>query len=119
MSSSPFGTPTILHHHLAHNQVLHEMVIIFTVLPEKIPRVSAAERVTVTMLEKGFARVIVRYGFMQSPNVPVALRQCEAFGMTIDLEHTTLLSISKDHHICTAEIRNDAVAGKALLFHVP
>ena len=37
----------------------------------------------------GFARVIVRYGFMQSPNVPVALRQCEPFGLTVDLEHTT------------------------------
>src|SRR5664279_1928793 len=89
MSSSPIGTPAILHHHLAHNQVLHEMVIILTVLSEKIPRVSATERVTVSKMEKGFVRVIVRYGFMQSPNVPVALRQCEAFGMTIDLEHTT------------------------------
>ena len=37
----------------------------------------------------GFSRVIVHYGFMQSPNVPVALRQCEPLGLPIDLDHTT------------------------------
>jgi KUP system potassium uptake protein len=41
------------------------------------------------MMEKGFVRVIVRYGFMQSPNVPEALRQCEALGLSVDLKHTT------------------------------
>lgn len=89
MTGHPGGTPPMLHHHLAHNQVLHERVIILTVLTDEVPRVPAAERVTVTLMQQGFARVIVRYGFMQSPNVPVALRQCEPLGLPVDLEHTT------------------------------
>ncbi len=83
------GTPQLLHHHLNHNQVLHEQVVILTVLTEKIPLVPAAERVTVTAMPMGFTQVIVRYGFMQSPNVPVALLQCENFGLLVDMEHIT------------------------------
>lgn len=89
MTGHPSGTPPILHHHLAHNRALHEQVIILTVLTEEIPRVPAAERVTVFILPLGFARVIVRYGFMQNPNVPVALRQCGPLGLPVDEEHTT------------------------------
>ncbi len=89
MTGRPTGTPPMLTHHLAHNQVLHEQVIILTVLTEEIPRVPAAERVTVSLMPQGFARVVIRYGFMQSPNVPVALRQCEPHGLPADLEHTT------------------------------
>lgn len=89
MTGSPTGTLPMLHHHLTHNQVLHEQVIILTVQTEEVPRVPAAERVSVTMMPLGFARVMVRYGFMQSPNVPVALRQCELHGLPVDLEHIT------------------------------
>jgi len=81
------GTPRTLLHQLAHNQVLHEQVIVLTVLTEEVPRVPAAERVMVSNIQQGFARVIVRYGFMQSPNVPVALRQCEQFGLTVNIDH--------------------------------
>jgi KUP system potassium uptake protein len=89
MTSRPTGTPPMLHHHLDHNQVLHQQVVILTVLTEEVPRVPAAERVTVTQMPLGFASVVVRYGFMQSPNVPVALRECEPLGLQVNLEHTT------------------------------
>jgi KUP system potassium uptake protein len=89
MTGRPTGTPPTLNHHLTHNQVLHEQVIILTVMTEEVPRVPAAERVALTFMPMGFARVVVRYGFMQSPNVPVALRQCEPFGLTVDLDQTT------------------------------
>jgi len=89
MTGHPSGTPPMLYHHLSHNQVLHEQVIILTVLTEEVPRVPATDRVTVTAMGMGFSRIIVRYGFMQSPNVPVALRQCEPLGLTVSLEHTT------------------------------
>ncbi|RII29179.1 MAG: potassium transporter Kup [Geobacter sp.] len=89
MTGRPSGTPPILHHHLAHNQVLHEQVIVLTVLTEEVPRVPAADRVTITMMPEGFSRVILHYGFMQSPNVPVALRECGLLGLPVDLEHTT------------------------------
>jgi KUP system potassium uptake protein len=89
MTGAPSGTPPMLQHHLNHIHVLHEQIIILTVLTEEVPRVPAAERVMVDSLRLGFARVVVRYGFMQSPNVPVALRQCEPFGLLVDLEQTT------------------------------
>ena len=102
MSSSSNGIPVVLHHHLAHNQMLHERVIILTVLTEEIPRVPAADRLTVTVMKQGFARVIVRYGFMQSPNIPVALRQCEPLGLPVDLEHITYY-LSRETIISTSQ----------------
>ncbi|NJC88320.1 MAG: potassium transporter Kup [Desulfuromonas sp.] len=89
MTGQTEGTPPILRHHLAHNQVLHEQVIILTVMTNDQPRVPAAERVEVTLLPLGFARVLVRYGFMQNPHVPVALRECEPHGLAVDFEHIT------------------------------
>jgi KUP system potassium uptake protein len=68
---------------------LHRQVILLTAVTEGVPRVPAAERLEVTTLEHGFHRVMARYGFMQSPNVPVALRECEAFGLQIDLDTVT------------------------------
>ncbi len=64
-------------HHLKLNQVLHERVILLTVVTEDIPRVPATARLEVTPLEDGFYRILVHYGFMQSPNVPVAIRLCQ------------------------------------------
>jgi len=89
MTRRPVGTPPMLQHHLIHNQVLHEQVIILTVLTEEVPRIPAAERLTEMEMKMGFTRVIVRYGFMQSPNVPVALRQCESFRIPLDLDRVT------------------------------
>lgn len=89
MTEHPTGTPRVLYHHLAHNQVLHKQVVVLSVVTEEVPRVPAAERVTVTLMQQGFARVVVRYGFMQSPNVPVAIRQCKPLGLSVDLEQTT------------------------------
>jgi KUP system potassium uptake protein len=83
------GTPPQLLHHLIHNQVLHEQVILLRVVTKEVPRVTAEKRLEVISLEQGFSQVIVNYGFMQSPNVPVALRGCEAFGLKVDLDTTT------------------------------
>ncbi len=83
------GTPPMLHHHLVHNQVLHDQVVLLTVTTEDMPRVPAAERLEVESLDLNFYRVTVRYGFMQSPNVPVALRLCERLGLNVDMEQVT------------------------------
>jgi KUP system potassium uptake protein len=101
MTGTSSGIPPMLQHHLDHIHVLHEQVIILTVLTEDVPRVPAAERVAVDMLPLGFARVVVRYGFMQSPNVPVALRQCEPSGLPVDLEQTTYY-LSRENIISTS-----------------
>ena len=83
------GTPPQLLHHLAHNQVLHEQVILLSVVTREVPRVTAEKRIEVIRLEQGFSQVIVNYGFMQSPNVPVALRECESFGLKVNLDTVT------------------------------
>jgi KUP system potassium uptake protein len=83
------GTPPQLLHHLAHNQVLHEQVVLLSVVTKEVPRVTAEKRLEVAMLEQGFFQVNVNYGFMQSPHVPVALRGCESFGLKVDLDTTT------------------------------
>jgi KUP system potassium uptake protein len=83
------GTPPQLLHHLTHNQVLHEQVILLTVVTKEVPRVTAENRLEVIKMEQGFAQVVVNYGFMQSPHVPVALRECETFGLKVDLDTTT------------------------------
>jgi len=78
------GAPPMLVHHLNHHKVLHEQVVLLTVTTEPVPRIPAAERLELVSLQQGFFRVTVRYGFMQSPNVPVALRECGQYGLQID-----------------------------------
>lgn len=95
--------PPILPHHLAHNQVLHQQVIILTIVTEDVPRVGAADRLTVEDLGQGFSRMIVHYGFMQEPNVPVALRLAEKLGLEIDLERTTYY-VGRETIIPTEEV---------------
>jgi KUP system potassium uptake protein len=81
--------PPVLLHHLRHNQVLHETVVLLRVETENVPRVPAAERLEVACLDRNLHRVVAHYGFMQTPNIPVALRLCEPLGLRIDLDTTT------------------------------
>jgi KUP system potassium uptake protein len=65
--------PTSLLHNLKHNKVLHERVMFVTVQTTDRPEVAAAQRATVEELAPGIRRVMLRYGFMESPNIPRAL----------------------------------------------
>ena len=89
MTADEVTIPPILLHHLRHNRVLHEQVLMLHVETEALPRVPAAERLQIEHLHLGLYRVGVRYGFMQTPNIPVALRLCEALGLLVDLDSTT------------------------------
>ncbi len=71
------NTPPVLTHHLEHIHSMHERVILLTVVTDRVPRVPAAARLEVERLRGGFFWVVAHYGFMQTPNVPVALRLCE------------------------------------------
>ena len=73
MSSNPAGVPIVLLHHWKHNQVLHETVVLLSILSETIPEVSDADRITVASLGHGFYQVKARYGFMETPDVPAIL----------------------------------------------
>jgi KUP system potassium uptake protein len=80
------NVPFALLHNLKHNKVLHQRVIMLSVTTEQVPEVRADRRLTSEDLGKGFHRVIVRYGFAESPNVPRALAAaCEQLGFSFNM----------------------------------
>lgn len=83
------GTPPMLLHHLQHNRVLHKQVLLLSVRTEDTPRVPASDRLEIDDLGQGVHRVVARYGFMQNPNIPVAVRLCEHFGIDVNMDETT------------------------------
>jgi KUP system potassium uptake protein len=89
LTGAPEGTPPALVHNLAHNKVLHEQVVLLTIVTEEVPHVSTGERVHVASLSYGFYRVTARYGFMQDPDVLEVLADCRAAGLHLRLAATT------------------------------
>ena len=75
MSSSASGVPHALLHNMKHNKVLHERVVVLTVLIEEVPYVSVEERCEVADLGHGFFRIVLKYGFLQETDIPRALSQ--------------------------------------------
>ncbi len=69
MTSESEGTPVVLLHHLKHNKVLHEQVILLSVVARESPEVPAANRLRIEKLPLGIYRVRALYGFMETPNV--------------------------------------------------
>ncbi len=74
MTSDSGGAPPVLLHHLKHNKVLHEKVMLMSVHTEEIPQVAWRDRVKCSELGEGFYLVMARYGFMETPDVPEVLR---------------------------------------------
>ncbi len=89
MSSTGDIIPPVLLHHLRHNKVLHERVVLLHVKTENVPEIAPADRVEVEELTEGFLRVSARYGFMQSPVVPEICRAAADKGIEIPLDDTT------------------------------
>jgi KUP system potassium uptake protein len=83
MSSTTDGVPVVLLHHLKHNKMLHETVVLLSVETRGVPEVAPADSLVVEPLGLGFFRVVARYGFMQSPNVPEALALAASHGLRV------------------------------------
>jgi KUP system potassium uptake protein len=81
MTSDAAGVPVVLLHHLKHNKVLHETVVIMSIEGEEIPQVPREERLTLEHLGDGFHRVVGRYGFMETPDVPALLASLREHGL--------------------------------------
>ncbi len=81
MSSTPGGIPNVLMHHMKHNQVLHDQVVLFSLSTLNIPYVKAESSLEVRELGEGFYRVICKVGFIQDTDVPKILKRCEERGI--------------------------------------
>jgi KUP system potassium uptake protein len=81
MTSSPEGVPVVLLHHLKHNKMLHETVVLLSVTTRGIPEVPPERGLTIERLGHGFVRVVATFGFMQSPNIPELLTRAAAQGV--------------------------------------
>jgi K+ transporter len=97
MTSSKEGVPVALLHNLKHNQVLHERVVLVTVETANTPYVNELDRIYLHRMDKGFMRVIIRYGFMEEPGRPSALIHC-AFRRDLRDDGDHLLRLARDHH---------------------
>ncbi|HEV8631121.1 MAG TPA: potassium transporter Kup [Thermoanaerobaculia bacterium] len=102
MYSNPHGVPPALLHNLKHNRVLHETVIILTVETREIPRVDPKERLEVEPLDHGFYRVVLHYGFMEEPDVPVELKRLRLPGLELDPQHLSYF-LSRETLLATSQ----------------
>jgi len=97
-------TPPALQKLVSSTGVLHEKVILITVVIEPVARIDQASRIELTAMDAGFYRLVLRYGFMQGPNIPSDLASCAELGLRLDpreihyfLAHFDLLAGRKLH----------------------
>ena len=83
MTSSTEGVPVVLLHHLKHNKMLHQTVVLLSVTTRGIPEVPAERGLRIERLGHGFVRVVATFGFMQSPNIPELLARAAAQGVPV------------------------------------
>ena len=89
LTSHPDFAPTALMHNLKHNKVLHEHNVVLTINTTDTPRVTEQERVSITAISPRFSRVALKFGYMESPNVPKALAIARKLGWSFDIMSTS------------------------------
>ena len=89
LTSDPVSAPTALMHSLKHYKVLHEKNVILTIETAARPRVDPSERVRLEQVGSTFTKVTLRFGFMESPNVPKALAIARKLGWQFDIMATS------------------------------
>lgn len=89
MTSSPSGMPPVLLHHYKHNHVLHEQIVLLSIVSEHVPVIPRTERLHLDDLGQGFYRLTAKYGFIQSPRVTDILKQCTKLGLDTKPDNTS------------------------------
>jgi KUP system potassium uptake protein len=89
MTGDTEGTPHAMLHNIKHNRVVHQQVILLTVITADVPYVPPGERLKLEFPGQGFCRVVMQFGFMQDPNVPAALTRAGNPEFPIDPQQTT------------------------------
>src|SRR3984893_10702530 len=83
------GIPRALLNNIKFNRVIHERVVLLTVVTREQPRIADAKRLTVTPVCEGIIRIVAQVGFMEKPNILEILRNAEAYGVPYEPEVTT------------------------------
>jgi KUP system potassium uptake protein len=91
MSGDPWGIPVPLLHNLKHNKVLHQRVAILTITTREVPMVPKKDRVTIQEVIPNFYRILVHYGFMETPKMKHILEACRQRDIHFKLEETTFV----------------------------
>jgi KUP system potassium uptake protein len=104
LTGDPNSAPTALLHSLKHYKVLHADNVVLTVVIENTPYVKTGDRVSIEPLGKSFSRVRIRFGFMESPNVPRALGIARKQGWSFDIMSTSFF-------LSRRSVRPDARSG--------
>ncbi|MDR3471535.1 MAG: potassium transporter Kup [Devosia sp.] len=89
LTSDASGAPTALLHSLKHYKVLHEKNVILTVQTSNLPRVPDAEKVRIESMSELFYRVVVTFGYVETPNIPKALGLARKLGWKFDIMSTS------------------------------
>ena len=89
LTSDPEFAPTALLHNLKHNKVLHEQNVVLTIITEDTPRTREEDRVTISPVSQHFMRVSLKFGYMETPNVPKALAIARKQGWQFDIMSTS------------------------------
>ncbi len=89
LTSDPEHAPETIMQNLKHNQVLHRHNIILTIAIAQIPRVPLENRITVQPINTHMMRIVINFGFMETPNVPAALYRARALGHDVDVENAS------------------------------
>ena len=89
LTSHPEFAPTALLHNLKHNKVLHEHNVVLTIITTDTPRARNEERVTMTPISPHFSKVALKFGYMETPNVPQALAIARRQGWSFDIMSTS------------------------------
>jgi KUP system potassium uptake protein len=89
LTSTRRGMPNVLLHHFKHNKVLHEQVVLLSVVTDAVPEVAKADRLRYKNFGYGFWGLTAHYGFMETPDVPELLGYCTPIGLRIDPADTS------------------------------
>ena len=89
LTSDIDGAPTALLHSLKHYNVLHERNVILTVRTSEAPRVPDEEKLRIDAYNAQFYRIVLTFGYLETPNVPRTLAMARALGWTFDIMSTS------------------------------
>ena len=116
LAASPKGVPRSLLHHLKHNRVLHEKVLLVSMVVLDDPRVPDERRLKLIPVGEGIQRLTVNVGFMEKPNAPAAVRLAVAQGLLPNVDPDDVTYFVGRQTVIAAESRPGMALWREVLF---